>query len=319
MNVETPSSAELQAFAIYSPTGVAITPAQDGVDATGVTAPTGGSGIRGWLSGLYSKIASAVVSGVMQVTQFVGGAAVSTSNPVPIFDGYGAPQVATWTSATALNTALTSSTAGMDCVAVTIQPTGTITGGAITFEVYDGANWVPIKCARETSYNTDSAYSLAGASTIQGWTIPAAAFPQARARLSTAITGSGNVLITTIVSSAPDVSIATVGLDPLQSQHPGVLTETVAQVLAIGSTSATSSLTNAPTNRVILTPTADCWVMLGSAPTAAVPSGTASSGPIFLPASCPSYPIAVTGGTTKIAVVANVSTSAGYLSILESV
>jgi hypothetical protein len=34
--------------------------AQDGTDATGITAPAGGSGIRGWLSGIYQKLSNAL-------------------------------------------------------------------------------------------------------------------------------------------------------------------------------------------------------------------------------------------------------------------
>jgi hypothetical protein len=35
-----------------------VIPAGDGVDGTGITPPTGASGIRGWLSGIYNKIAN---------------------------------------------------------------------------------------------------------------------------------------------------------------------------------------------------------------------------------------------------------------------
>lgn len=35
-------------------------PAQDGGDATGVTPPAGGWGIRGWLSGIYAKLSGAL-------------------------------------------------------------------------------------------------------------------------------------------------------------------------------------------------------------------------------------------------------------------
>ena len=38
------------------PTGAA----QDGTDGTGITAPTGGAGIRGWLSGIYQKLSDAL-------------------------------------------------------------------------------------------------------------------------------------------------------------------------------------------------------------------------------------------------------------------
>ena len=46
----------VSASALPLPNGAA----QDGTDATGITAPTGGSGIRGWLSGIYSKLSSAL-------------------------------------------------------------------------------------------------------------------------------------------------------------------------------------------------------------------------------------------------------------------
>jgi hypothetical protein len=63
-----PSTQAVSASSLPLPTGAATaagvaavatalgTPAQDGTDATGVTAPTGGVGIRGWLSGNYSKL-----------------------------------------------------------------------------------------------------------------------------------------------------------------------------------------------------------------------------------------------------------------------
>ena len=51
----------------------ALVAAQDGVDATGVSAPAGGVGIRGWLSGIFSKLPTAL-----------GGAISSASLPVVI-------------------------------------------------------------------------------------------------------------------------------------------------------------------------------------------------------------------------------------------
>src|SRR4051794_30467330 len=47
--------------------------AQDGTDATGVTAPAGGAGIRGWLSGIYSRL------GGMITVAFPGPQAVAQS------------------------------------------------------------------------------------------------------------------------------------------------------------------------------------------------------------------------------------------------
>ena len=130
------------------------------------------------------------------------------------FDAVGPTTIATWNSGTALNTNLTMTTSGMDTVAVTIYVTGSITGGAISFSVFDGANFIPVKCARSSSYNVDSTYQLAGVTGIQGWTVPAAGYPQFQLSLSSSITGTGSVLVTTIVSSAPDVSIVTAGIDP---------------------------------------------------------------------------------------------------------
>jgi hypothetical protein len=238
----------------------------------------------------------------------------SSSDPVTTFDAYQSPVANTWTNATAANTAVTMNTAGMDSVALTIQPSGTITAGAVTFEVYDGANWVAIKCARESSYNTDSTYNLTGASSIQGWTVPVAGFPQFRYRLSTALTGTTpQALITTIVSSAPDVSIVTSGLDPNQALHPGALTPQAEQVVAIGATSTASAAVQATTNRVVLIATAACWVNIAASPTAAANT----AGNIYVPANFPMPPIAVTPGVTKVAVIE--ASSAGYLSIIESV
>jgi hypothetical protein len=56
--------------------------AQDGTDATGVTPPAGAVGIRGWLSGMYSKLASSIsVTGTFwQATQPVSAASL----PLPV-------------------------------------------------------------------------------------------------------------------------------------------------------------------------------------------------------------------------------------------
>ena len=55
---ESVSGNKAQKTYIGEPVGeTIITPAQDGTDGTGITAPTGAVGIRGWLSGIYSKLA----------------------------------------------------------------------------------------------------------------------------------------------------------------------------------------------------------------------------------------------------------------------
>jgi hypothetical protein len=54
--------------------------------------------------------------------------------------------------------------------------------------------------------------------------LPVAGYPSVRARLSTAIAGAGTVGLVCIVSSAPDVSLVTVGLDPNQPLPAGANT-----------------------------------------------------------------------------------------------
>lgn len=110
---------------------------------------------------------------------------------------------------------------------------------------------------------------------------------------------------------------AVAGSVVVQQQSGGnasFITLTAAQVVAAGAASAASAVTQATTTRIVLTPTVDCWVAIGATPTAAV----ATSGSFFLPAGVPSYPITVVGGTTKIAAIANVSASTGYVSVQES-
>ncbi|MBT2180491.1 hypothetical protein KKP06_21995 [Ralstonia pickettii] len=144
----------------------------------------------------------------------------TNANPVPVIDAYTAAVSATWNSGTAANTAQTVNTQGYDTVIFTIAPSGTITAGAISFEVYDGTNWIPIKAPRSDSYLTDTVFNLAGA-VLHSWQVPVAGYPQVRARLSTAIAGTGSASIVSIASSAPDVSLVTVGIDPAQPLPAG--------------------------------------------------------------------------------------------------
>ena len=111
-------------------------------------------------------------------------------------------------------------TAGYDSVALTISPGALISGGTFTFLVWDGAAWFPIKCARLSSYNTDSTFIIPGVSTgAQGWTVPCSGYPAFQIQVTGNITGSGIVAISAIASSAPDTSIVTAGIDP-QSTLP---------------------------------------------------------------------------------------------------
>lgn len=73
--------------------------AQDGTDATGVTPPSGAAGIRGWLSGIYSKLSGslAVTGTFWQATQPVSAASL----PLPSGAATAAKQPAIGTAGTA--------------------------------------------------------------------------------------------------------------------------------------------------------------------------------------------------------------------------
>ena len=189
---------------------------------------------------------------------------VAGTNPLAIYDGFQNPITSSWTSATALNTSFIASTAGYDTVVLTYVPTGAITGGVMTFEVYDGVNWLPVKAARVESYATDGTYALSG--TSRGWQIPVAGFPQFRARLSTVITGSGTAGLTIITSSAPDTSVVTVGIDPatvVAVSLTGNATSDGSTTLTAGGTAQTLFSGTTPANGYSISnpdPVNDLWV-----------------------------------------------------------
>ena len=153
-------------------------------------------------------------NGNLMVTQRIGNAAIGPQNAIPVYDAYTAPVSVNWTSATALNTTATVTTAGMDNVVFTLACPSTITSGSVTFEVYDGVNWIVVKSPRISSYGTETTAVLGTSFGTQAWQVPVGGFPQARARLSAVLVGTGNVGVTNIVSSVPDVSIVTCGIDP---------------------------------------------------------------------------------------------------------
>lgn len=140
---------------------------------------------------------------------------------IPIYDSYAAPVTTTWNSTTALNTAQAVTVSGQDTVVLTLVFTNSITAGVVTFEAYDGVTWVPIKGFRCESYLSDQTYSLVSASGSRSWQFSVAGFSQFRTRLSNQITGAGSLAVTHLVSSAPDVSGVTAGLDPNQPLPAG--------------------------------------------------------------------------------------------------
>lgn len=144
----------------------------------------------------------------------------STSNPLTIIDGFGAPVALTWTSATPVNTANTLTTTGYDGVMISVVTAAGITGGTLVFEVYDGAAWIPAQAGKMNGYGGQTSVTLS-ASLSQGFQINTAGCQQFRTRLSGAITGTGNVVVTHAISSANMPDPVTVGLDPSQPLPAG--------------------------------------------------------------------------------------------------
>lgn len=88
VNIASDQTVPISAASLPLPTGAA----QDGTDGTGITPPTGGSGIRGWLSGIYnrltlgSKTAANSLPVAIATDQIVslGAALASQSQPVAL-------------------------------------------------------------------------------------------------------------------------------------------------------------------------------------------------------------------------------------------
>jgi len=96
-------------------------------------------------------------------------------------------------------------TGGYTTAVVSYSASGTITGGAITFEVTAAADgnsgWQTATCYRMgTTPSADSTYTLITGSQI--WQCPAAGVLNFRARLSTPITGSGTANLTIQATTA---------------------------------------------------------------------------------------------------------------------
>jgi len=118
----------------------------------------------------------------------------------------GAASSATWTSSTSLNTALTVSTIGFGNAGFSLVGSGTIAGGVISFEYsWDGTNWLTLGVVQVdggTSLVTSLNLTAVSGGGYYGWQQFVGGFYQVRIRLSTVISGGGNV----VVSIRPSVS-----------------------------------------------------------------------------------------------------------------
>lgn len=123
------------------------------------------------------------------------------------------PTSSTFTTATALNSSLSIPCTGAGTVTLTTVETGTTTtAGALTFEVFDGTNWWIVTGQQIGSYTVQSSYALVNNTNV-AWQFDVAGFQQFRARLSTAITGTGSPQVVLIAQAmgAPNSDAPTVG------------------------------------------------------------------------------------------------------------
>jgi hypothetical protein len=146
-------------------------------------------------------------------------AAVSDNQRVnALFDEYGRQGInsfhsrsgteASWTNATAQNAALSLSTKGLAAIVFSFVPSGTISGGVLTFEVSgnDGGNWFPVQLVRVDNYNVDQTFNMNGAASTS-WQASVAGYTNFRVRLSTVISGTGTAVVR-IESSAAEATRA---------------------------------------------------------------------------------------------------------------
>lgn len=103
----------------------------------------------------------------------------------------GISTTATWTSATAADTAVTLDVSNYAGALVTYTKTGTVSAGTIVFEFSDddGTTWYAVKVARLSTHATESSYTLTTGSTSWIANVPGAT--DFRVRLSVQISGAG--------------------------------------------------------------------------------------------------------------------------------
>lgn len=156
----------------------------------------------------------------------------------------------------------------------------------------------------------DVAYSIGNASSTTQRVVIANDQPAYTVNLGTLNGAATNAGITG-ASSKTLTDLNTVLANLLAAQ---TLTQTATQSVAVGAASVQSSVVGSTTTRVVLSTTGNCWVSIGSNPTAAA-HGVNS---FYLAAGASTYPMSVISSSSKIAVIQDGSAT-GYLSILESV
>lgn len=102
--------------------------------------------------------------------------------------------MAVWDNTTPLDTVVSIVVTATDVLTITMVPSGSITGGEATFEEDDGLGWGETG-ATDGSGNQQSVVDLSTVSGVTSWTKNVDPC-EIRVRLSTVITGSGNITVT---------------------------------------------------------------------------------------------------------------------------
>lgn len=128
----------------------------------------------------YALLVRPIPSG----TQTVSGAVTA---------GQAASVTAAWTSATGANTTVSLTVTNYGSVSASLNTSGTVTGGVVTFEASDdaGTTWYAIAFARAESFTVDTTYTVTGGNRL--WSSSADALTNIRVRLSSVVVGSGTV------------------------------------------------------------------------------------------------------------------------------
>lgn len=130
------------------------------------------------------------------VTQPVSGTFWQATQPVSKIETLSSASTATWTSATADNTAITLAVSSYTTALLTqIINSGSASAGAVTFEASadGGTTWLQIFAEDGSSNSPAGAVALAIAFPSQSWLFSASGWTHIRARLSPPITGTLNI------------------------------------------------------------------------------------------------------------------------------
>jgi hypothetical protein len=131
---------------------------------------------------------------------------VGSGSPIPTSSAFSGPITTTWTSATAINTALQISTDGFTTVGVQIAKTGTITLGTVVFQVSNLATgpWSTISAGRTKGEQVDESFALSAISTTDptAWQVFVSGYKFFQVKLSVAITNTGSAALSIMASQA---------------------------------------------------------------------------------------------------------------------